>query len=182
MPASGLCRNTWNFQTAVAGPRYHDRNRRACQAGRSRSRLDALGALPIFGRRFAPKCPGLRMANLRLIGEGVAGVGQERIPVTIAAAAEDIAWHCARVSKLQERIPEVTSWRQYSAALAGVAIAANASANSAAAGVAVNFKSCFIFFSRCWLQPPRSTWDAARAVAIGAGKKQSHSLRSSTTV
>ena len=55
------------------------------------------------------------------------------------------------ISKLQERIPEVTSWRQYSLgpAAAGVATATQASANNAAAGAAEIFKSCFILFSLC---------------------------------
>jgi hypothetical protein len=53
------------------------------------------------------------------------------------------------VSKLQERIPEVTSWRQYSDALAavGVVIATKVSANSAVAGATLILKSCFILFS-----------------------------------
>jgi hypothetical protein len=61
---------------------------------------------------------------------------------------DDIAWHCSMVSKLQLRIAEETSVRQYSYALAAVGvIAAKASANSAAEGAAVLFKNCFISFS-----------------------------------
>jgi hypothetical protein len=48
---------------------------------------------------------------------------------------------------------DVTSWRQYSPAAAGVAIAKNASAKNAVAGATVIFKSCFIFFSLFWFQP-----------------------------
>jgi hypothetical protein len=41
----------------------------------------------------------------------------------------------------------VTSWRQYSPAAAGVAIATIAMAKSPVPGAAVIFKSCFIVFS-----------------------------------
>jgi hypothetical protein len=59
------------------------------------------------------------------------------------------------VAKLQERIPEVMSWRQYSFGLAaaGVVIDTKASAKSAVAGAALIFKSCFILFSLCWRSP-----------------------------
>jgi hypothetical protein len=52
------------------------------------------------------------------------------------------------VSKLQLRMPEVTSWRQYAPAAAGVEIETNAIASKAAAGAADIFKSCFMFLSR----------------------------------
>ena len=74
------------------------------------------------------------------------------------------------VSKLQERIPEVTSWRQNSLAAAGVAIATNASANKVVAAVAVIFKNCCIFFPVSSLQPPNSRWDSGNIGAIGAEK------------
>src|SRR5258706_13306905 len=64
---------------------------------------------------------------------------------------EDISLHWARVSKLQDTTAEVTSLRQYSPADAGVAIATKASALSAVMGAALNFKSCFIFLSPCFL-------------------------------
>src|ERR1700756_3270158 len=50
------------------------------------------------------------------------------------------------VSKPQLRMPEVTSWRQYSPAAAGVEIETNAIASKAAAGAADIFKSRFMFF------------------------------------
>jgi hypothetical protein len=52
------------------------------------------------------------------------------------------------VEKLQLRIPEVTSVRQYSPGLAaaGVVVPTSANANNAA-GAAVIFKICFILFS-----------------------------------
>lgn len=59
-----------------------------------------------------------------------------------------MAWHCSKVSKLQEVIAEVTSLRQYSPADAGVADAERArtpKANNAVAGAAVIVKSCFIY-------------------------------------
>src|SRR5258708_39678987 len=64
---------------------------------------------------------------------------------------EDMSLHWARVSKLQDTTAEVTSLRQYSPADAGVAIATKASALSAVMGAALNFKSCFIFLSPCFL-------------------------------
>ena len=60
---------------------------------------------------------------------------------------DDIAWHCSMVSKLQEVTAEVTSLRQYSPALAGVAKAKYPRANNAVAGAAVILKNCFISFS-----------------------------------
>src|SRR5258708_20145455 len=64
---------------------------------------------------------------------------------------EDMSLHWARVSKLQDTTAEVTSLRQYSPADAGVAIATKASALSAVMGAALNFKSCFIFVSPCFI-------------------------------
>src|SRR5260370_41457520 len=64
---------------------------------------------------------------------------------------EDMSLHWARVSKLQDTTAEVTSLRQYSPAVAGVAIATKASALSAVMGAALKVKSCFIFLSPCFL-------------------------------
>jgi hypothetical protein len=60
--------------------------------------------------------------------------------------------------KLQLRIAEETSVRQYSylAAAAGVLMLAKASARKAAAGAAVSVKSCFIVFFPCWLNSSES--------------------------
>jgi|SRR6266403_3574240 len=80
------------------------------------------------------------------------------------------------VSKLQLCTWDVTSVRQYSPALAeDGAIAPNVSANNAAAGAVLIFKSGFIFFSLCWLQPPPPTWDVDCARAINTEKKQKNS-------
>ena|ERR1700712_981447 len=70
----------------------------------------------------------------------------------------DIVWHCSSDVKLQLRIAEETSVRQYSylAAAAGVLMLAKASARNAAAGAAVSVKSCFIFFFPCWLNSSES--------------------------
>ena len=59
------------------------------------------------------------------------------------------------LEKLQVRIAEVTSVRQYSfgPAAAGVVVATNASPNNAIAGTLVIFKSCFIFFTLYLSQP-----------------------------
>jgi hypothetical protein len=59
------------------------------------------------------------------------------------------------VEKLQLRIAELTSVRQYSfgPAAAGVVVATKASANNAVADAVVIFKSCFIFFTLCLSQP-----------------------------
>jgi hypothetical protein len=70
----------------------------------------------------------------------------------------DIIWHCSSDVKLQLRIAEETSVRQYSylAAAAGVLMLAKASARKAAAGAAVSVKSCFIVFFPCWLNSSES--------------------------
>jgi hypothetical protein len=70
----------------------------------------------------------------------------------------DIVWHCSSDVKLQLRIAEETSVRQYSylAAAAGVLMLAKASARKAAAGAAVSVKSCFIVFFPCWLNSSES--------------------------
>ena len=60
--------------------------------------------------------------------------------------------------KLQLRIAEETSVRQYwyLAAAAGVLMLAKANARKVAAGAAVSVKSCFIFFFPCWLNSSES--------------------------
>src|SRR5580693_6303537 len=63
------------------------------------------------------------------------------------------------LSKLQDTTTEVTSFRQYSPAEAGVANATMASAHSAAMDAALDCKSCFILLFRygfsTWGLPPR---------------------------
>src|SRR6266852_5919431 len=90
---------------------------------------------------------------LWLIGVSAADGGQERIPVTIAAATGRHILTLGQGLKAAGHYgrSEVTSLRQYSPADAGVAIATKASALSAAIGAALNFKNCFIFFSLCFL-------------------------------
>src|SRR5215471_11609315 len=95
---------------------------------------------------------------------------------------DDIAWHCSMVSKLQEVTAEVTSLRQYSPALAGVAKATNPRANNAVAGAAVILENCFISFSlffqcQCCGRPfslasPR--WDVVLRRATCAWLMRSH--------
>jgi len=62
---------------------------------------------------------------------------------------EDIAWHCANVSKLQESTLPMMSLQQYSyvRAEAGVAMATKVNALSAATEVAINSKRLLMSFS-----------------------------------
>jgi hypothetical protein len=77
------------------------------------------------------------------------------------------------VSKLQLRMADVTSVLQYSPALAADgAIAPNATANNAAAGAAVIFKSCFILFSLFLVTFRTSRWDAVACRAIDTEKSK----------
>ena len=79
--------------------------------------------------------------------------GRKGSRVHVPPRPADIIWHSSSDVKLQLRIAEETSVRQYSylAAAAGVLMLAKASARKAAAGAAVSVKSCFIPFSLCWL-------------------------------
>jgi len=72
---------------------------------------------------------------------------------------------------------EVTSWRQYSPAVAGVDIANSAVTNKAAAG-AVIFKSRFMLFFLCvGFSSEIATWDVTDFGAINAEKKKNNSMR-----
>jgi len=68
---------------------------------------------------------------------------------------DDIAWHCANVSKLQESTLLMMSLRQYSyvRAEAGVAMATRVNAPSAATEVPINSKrlSMSFFLSTAWV-------------------------------